>query len=213
VPLRICLEPAPISVARVDPNSESVLTRAYLGLIFANGSFAEQVLPRVLQLVPFCFSELNPWTYDEPELCMVLCRSARCKPQHNTCNQYAWSCQNESGTARRAREHAGGCPLPRERTASRTGVPNRSDQSLNVGVLPRALRRSQNFPNVHAFRCLAEFLPIRAAAVAQQIPRGVVPREGFQELSAVHSAVGLAVTAKCTGRRRSWLRITKANKS
>jgi len=50
---RICLEPPPISVAWADPNSEPALTCAYLGLIFANGSFAEQVLSRVLQSAAF----------------------------------------------------------------------------------------------------------------------------------------------------------------
>jgi hypothetical protein len=50
---RICLEPPPISVARVEPNSESALTCAQLGLIFANSSFAEQVLLRVLESVHF----------------------------------------------------------------------------------------------------------------------------------------------------------------
>ncbi len=68
---------------------------------------------------------------------------------------------------------------------------NRSDQSLNVGVLPRALRCSQNFPNVHPFRCLAEFLPIRAVAVAQQIPRGVeVSHATLGPLAPPEKAVG-----------------------
>ena len=60
---------------------------------------------------------------------------------------------------------------------------NGPDQALNVGVLPRALRCGQNFVNAQPIRRLAEFLAVRTVAVAQQVTRAVVPREGFQELA------------------------------
>ena len=47
---------------------------------------------------------------------------------------------------------------------------NRSDQSLEIGVLPGTLGRRQDFANAHAFRHLAEFPPVRAVAIAKQIP-------------------------------------------
>ena len=60
---------------------------------------------------------------------------------------------------------------------------NRSDQSLEIGVLPRTLGRSQDFVNAHRFCHLAEFQPVSAVAIAQQIPRRIVPRKCSQKLS------------------------------
>ena len=60
---------------------------------------------------------------------------------------------------------------------------NRSDQSLEIGMLPRTLGRSQDFLNAHPFRHLAEFQPVRSVAIAQQILQRMVPRKCFQKLS------------------------------
>src|SRR6266478_5104787 len=59
---------------------------------------------------------------------------------------------------------------------------NGTDEPFNVGILPRALRCSQNFVNAHPFRRLAEFLSVRAVAVAQEIPRHTIPRESLEKL-------------------------------
>ena len=62
-------------------------------------------------------------------------------------------------------------------------APNGTDQALRVGVLPRALGRRQDFVNAHPIRQVTELLSINAVAVAQQVPGGVIPREGFQKLT------------------------------
>src|SRR5260370_2962144 len=62
-------------------------------------------------------------------------------------------------------------------------APNGTDETLNVGILPRALRCSQDFVNAHPSSCLTKLLSIDCVAVAQQVPRGIVPRECFQKLS------------------------------
>jgi hypothetical protein len=44
-------------------------------------------------------------------------------------------------------------------------------------------RSSQDFPNTHPLRCLTKLLSINAVPIAQQIARGMVPRECLQKLT------------------------------
>ena len=62
-------------------------------------------------------------------------------------------------------------------------APNGTDEPFDIGILPRALRCSQDFVNAHPFRRLAEFLSVRAVAVAQEIPRRTIPRESLEKLT------------------------------
>ena len=48
---------------------------------------------------------------------------------------------------------------------------NRTDESLDIGVLPWAAGRSENFVNAHPFGCLLKLVPIAAVAVTEQIAR------------------------------------------
>ena len=59
---------------------------------------------------------------------------------------------------------------------------DRANQAYHIGILPRRLRRGENFPNSEPLCRFVEFLSLDAIAVAQQIPRRGVPGESFQPL-------------------------------
>src|ERR1700751_1977151 len=60
---------------------------------------------------------------------------------------------------------------------------NRTDESLDIGVLPWAAGRSENFVNAHPFGGLLKLVPIAAVAVTEQIARCTIPRDSFEKLS------------------------------
>jgi hypothetical protein len=63
-----------------------------------------------------------------------------------------------------------------------TLAPDRTDQALGEGVLPRAVRRRENFLDPHALHAVAKLLAIHLVTVAQEIGwRGVV-RERSDDL-------------------------------
>jgi len=90
---------------------------------------------------------------------------------------------------------------------------NRTDQSLNVGVLPGRLRCRENFTNAQPAGCLLKFLSVAPIPITQQVTRSAVPRKSFQQLVSHPFSRGYSVTATWTGRRRSCDRITKTNKT
>jgi hypothetical protein len=90
---------------------------------------------------------------------------------------------------------------------------NRSDQSLDIRVLPRRLRRGQKLPDSERLGCFRELLAIASVAISKHVTRSAVPWKGFEELMSYHSDVGYSVTATCTGLRRSWDRMTKTNRT
>jgi hypothetical protein len=90
---------------------------------------------------------------------------------------------------------------------------NRSDQSLEMGVLPRTPGCSQDFVHAHAFRHLAEFQPVRAVAIAQQIPRRMVPRKCLQKLSGGPFCGGVCGHRKMHQTSTVMARITNVNSS
>ena len=50
------------------------------------------------------------------------------------------------------------------------------------GVLPWALRRREDFSNPHALHALLEHLTVDCVAIAEEVGRGGVVREGVHEL-------------------------------
>jgi hypothetical protein len=63
-----------------------------------------------------------------------------------------------------------------------TFAPDRTDQALGEGILPRAVRRRENFLDPHALHAVAKLLAIHLVTVAQEIGwRGVV-RERVHDL-------------------------------
>ena len=61
-------------------------------------------------------------------------------------------------------------------------TPHGTNQTFDVGVLPRRLRRDEDFVDAHPLCGLTELRPVRAIAVPQEITRRTVPRERFNEL-------------------------------
>lgn len=60
---------------------------------------------------------------------------------------------------------------------------DRSDQPLDVGVLPRGLRRRENFPKAQPVCRFTKLLSVASISISQQVARGAVPRKGFEQLA------------------------------
>src|SRR5882672_7761920 len=63
-----------------------------------------------------------------------------------------------------------------------TLTPNGADEALREGVLPRAVRRRQDFTDAHALEALAEHVTVDRVAVAKEVGGGGVVREGVHDL-------------------------------
>ena len=59
---------------------------------------------------------------------------------------------------------------------------DRADEPLGKGVLPRAGGRRQHFTNPHALQPLPEHVTVDAVAIAKEIGRRGVVREGIDDL-------------------------------
>ena len=63
-----------------------------------------------------------------------------------------------------------------------TFASDRADQPLDIGVFSGRLCGRENFPNAEPLRGFGELLAIASISVAQEIPRGAVPRGSFEHL-------------------------------
>jgi hypothetical protein len=61
-------------------------------------------------------------------------------------------------------------------------APDRADESLREGILPRAVGRGQDFTDSHAFHSLPERGTVDAIVIAEEIGRRGVVREGVDDL-------------------------------
>lgn len=59
---------------------------------------------------------------------------------------------------------------------------NRTDQPLHIRVLPKGLRRTQNFSDTEPSGCFRELLSIAFIPVTHEKPRSAVPWESFEQL-------------------------------
>ena len=72
--------------------------------------------------------------------------------------------------------------FPQDEDMVETVAPDRADQALGERILPRAVRRREDFVDAHAFHAVSKLLAIHLVTVAQEIGwRGVV-REGGDDL-------------------------------
>jgi hypothetical protein len=60
--------------------------------------------------------------------------------------------------------------------------PDRADEPLHERVLPRTLRRCEKLLDPHALHAVPKWLPINSVAVAEEIGRRGVVREGVHDL-------------------------------
>ena len=63
-----------------------------------------------------------------------------------------------------------------------TLAPDRADEPLREGILPRAVGRGQDFGDPHALHALPEGSTVDRVAIAEEIRRGGVVREGVHDL-------------------------------
>jgi hypothetical protein len=63
-----------------------------------------------------------------------------------------------------------------------TLMPDRADEALGEGILPRAARRRQGFLDTHALDALPERLPVDTVAIAEQALRRGLVGEGVDDL-------------------------------
>ena len=61
-------------------------------------------------------------------------------------------------------------------------TPDGTDQALDVRILPRRLRSSENFLHAQPLGSLTKLSSIAAVAVAQQVSRSAIPRERIEQL-------------------------------
>ena len=60
--------------------------------------------------------------------------------------------------------------------------PDRSDDALDIGVLPRRSWRRRYFDDIHRRQTIAEYCSAGCVAIADQVSRRGVPRERLHEL-------------------------------
>ena len=80
---------------------------------------------------------------------------------------------------------------------------DRSDEPLDVAVLPRRAWCGRVISDPHGTNAAGVSWTERAIAVANQVTRRFVPGKGISHLTAIHSAVGLFVTLMLTSRLRA----------
>ena len=94
-----------------------------------------------------------------------------------------------------------------------TLAPDGADEALREGVLPRAVRRRQDFTDAHALEALPEPVTVDRVAVAEEVGRGGSSGKASTICWVVQAAVGCSVTLKWRTRRRSWASTTKTNRT
>jgi len=73
-------------------------------------------------------------------------------------------------------------PFAEDEDVIETLAPDRADEPLRERVLPRAVRRRQDFTDAHALHALAERVAVDRVAIAEEVGRGGVVREGVHDL-------------------------------
>src|SRR5437773_11820417 len=63
-----------------------------------------------------------------------------------------------------------------------TLAPDGADEPLREGVLPRAVRRREDFTDAHALHALPEHVTVDRVAIAEEIGRGGIVWEGVHDL-------------------------------
>ena len=68
---------------------------------------------------------------------------------------------------------------------------DRADEPFRERVLPRALRRREDFTDAHALHALPEHLTVDRVAIAEEVGRGGIVREGVHDLLGRPSGGGM----------------------
>src|SRR6267143_2129594 len=73
-------------------------------------------------------------------------------------------------------------PFAKDEYVIQTLTPDGADEPLREGVLPRAVRRREDFTDAHALQALPEHVTVDGVAIAEEIRWGGVVREGVHDL-------------------------------
>src|SRR5207237_10592004 len=90
-----------------------------------------------------------------------------------------------------ASQGAAQVPFAKNEDVIQTLAPDGADEPLREGVLPRALRRREDFTDAHALHALPEHLTVDRVAIAQEVGRGGIVREGVHDLLGRPSGGGM----------------------
>src|SRR5437870_1851110 len=90
---------------------------------------------------------------------------------------------------------------------------NRADHPLGIRVLPRRAGRNDGLLDIQHPGLMRKSFSIDLVSVPNQIPGPSSSAHASSSWRAVHSAVGCAVTLKCTSRRRLWVSTTSTNRT
>src|SRR6266481_9554189 len=73
-------------------------------------------------------------------------------------------------------------PFAKDEYMIQTLAPDGADEPLREGVLPRAVRRREDFTDAHALHAMPEHMTVDRVAIAEEIGGGGVVREGVHDL-------------------------------
>jgi hypothetical protein len=93
-------------------------------------------------------------------------------------------------------------PFAQDENMIQAVPPDRTDEPLHEGALPRAVGRRKHFTDPHALHAVPERVIIDPVAIAEEIGRRGVVREGLHDLLGGPVSGGCSVTLKWTTRRR-----------
>src|SRR5258708_28128900 len=81
-----------------------------------------------------------------------------------------------------AGQDAAPVPLAEHKDMGQTLTANRADAPLREGILPGAVGRGAHLTDPHAFHSLLEGMAVNGVAIAEEVRRGGVVREGVHDL-------------------------------
>jgi len=81
-----------------------------------------------------------------------------------------------------ASQGAAQVPFAKDQHVIQTLAPDGADEPLREGVLPQAVRRREDFTDAHALHPLPEHVTVDRVAIADEVVRGGVVREGVHDL-------------------------------
>jgi hypothetical protein len=81
-----------------------------------------------------------------------------------------------------ASQSAAQVPFAKDEYVIQTLAPDGADEPLREGVLPRALRRREDFSDPQALHALPEHVTVDRVAIAEEVGRGGVVWEGVHDL-------------------------------
>ena len=81
-----------------------------------------------------------------------------------------------------ASQGAAQVPFAKNEDVIQTLAPDGADEPLREGVLPRTVRGREDFTDAHALHALSEHVTVDRVAIAEEIGRGGVVREGVHDL-------------------------------